>query len=95
VTITTQSQGASGCLFIIAAPSGGSDEPSTRALEREPGISASVSFTTRPPCPGEEDGVHYHFVACRASWLRGEGASRDAHVHGNWVRDRPLAHSSR
>jgi guanylate kinase len=29
---------------------------------RYPTIWLSVSVTTRPPRPGEEDGVHYHFV---------------------------------
>ncbi len=28
----------------------------------DPTIGMSISATTRPPRPGEEDGVHYHFV---------------------------------
>src|SRR5581483_1800073 len=31
-------------------------------LERIPGLELSVSATTRAPRPGEEDGVHYHFL---------------------------------
>jgi guanylate kinase len=31
-------------------------------LERVPGLELSVSATTRGPRPGEEDGVHYHFL---------------------------------
>lgn len=33
-----------------------------RLLEREPDLAWSVSCTTRPPRPGEVDGVDYHFV---------------------------------
>ena len=53
----------SGTLFIVAAPSGAGKTSLTRALlERERGIQLSVSYTSRPPRPGEVDGVHYHFV---------------------------------
>lgn len=87
MTITTQSPGASGCLFVIAAPSGGGKTSLVAALlEREPGIRLSVSYTTRPPRPGEEDGVHYHFVDVpRFMALKDEGEFLEhAHVHGNW-----------
>jgi guanylate kinase len=30
--------------------------------ERFPGLELSISATTRPPRPGEEDGVDYHFL---------------------------------
>jgi guanylate kinase len=54
---------AAGCLFVIAAPSGGGKTSLVNALlAREPGIRLSVSYTTRKPRPGEVDGVHYHFV---------------------------------
>ncbi|MGA9423422.1 MAG: guanylate kinase [Rhodanobacteraceae bacterium] len=54
----------SGTLFIIAAPSGAGKTSLVKALlEREPGISLSVSYTSRLPRPGEIDGVHYHFVS--------------------------------
>lgn len=56
-----------GTLFIVSAPSGGGKTSLTRALV--PHLAAqsipaviSVSYTTRAPRPGEEDGVHYHFV---------------------------------
>jgi guanylate kinase len=53
-----------GTLYIVAAPSGAGKTSLTRALlEREPGISLSVSYTSRPPRPNEVDGVHYHFVS--------------------------------
>jgi guanylate kinase len=87
LTITTRSPGASGCLFVVAAPSGGGKSSMVNALlEREPGIRLSVSYTTRPPRPGESEGNHYHFVDV-AQFLRlkerGEFLEH-AFVHGNW-----------
>lgn len=50
-------------LFVIAAPSGGGKTSLIAALlKRDERVSLSVSHTTRPPRPGEIDGVHYHFV---------------------------------
>ncbi len=88
MTITTrQPPGASGCLFVVAAPSGGGKSSLVNALlEREPGIRLSVSYTTRPPRPGEYDGIHYHFVdepTFLALKARGEFLEH-AFVHGNW-----------
>jgi guanylate kinase len=55
---------ASGTLYIVAAPSGAGKTSLVHALlEREPGISLSVSYTSRLPRPGEIDGRHYHFVS--------------------------------
>ena len=56
-----------GNLYIVSAPSGAGKTSLTRALISklaELGIKAaiSVSYTTRAPRPGEQDGVHYHFV---------------------------------
>jgi guanylate kinase len=87
MTITTQSPGASGCLFVIAAPSGGGKTSLVNALlEGESGIRLSVSYTTRPPRPGEQEGVHYHFVDVpRFMALKDAGEFLEhAHVHGNW-----------
>lgn len=50
-------------LFVVAAPSGGGKTSLINALlDRDRQIKLSVSHTTRPPRPGEVDGVHYHFV---------------------------------
>jgi len=50
-------------LYIVTAPSGAGKTSLVRALlEREHAIRVSVSYTTRPPRPGERDGVDYHFV---------------------------------
>ncbi len=51
-----------GLCLVLAAPSGAGKSALTRALlATEPDLSLSVSITTRPPRPGEIDGVHYHF----------------------------------
>ena len=53
-----------GLLFILSSPSGaGKTTLSRMLLKSDPSIKLSVSVTTRPPRPGEEDGVHYHFVS--------------------------------
>jgi guanylate kinase len=52
-----------GLCLVLCAPSGGGKGAITEALlAREPGLHRSVSVTTRPPRPGEVDGVHYHFI---------------------------------
>ena len=83
----TKAPPASGCLFVLAAPSGGGKTSLVNALlEREPGIRLSVSYTTRSPRPGESDGVHYHFVdeaRFRELETRGEFLEH-ASVHGYW-----------
>jgi guanylate kinase len=58
---------ALGGLFIVSAPSGGGKTSLTRAsLEQlaKAGIPVeiSVSYTTRAPRLGEQEGVHYHFI---------------------------------
>jgi guanylate kinase len=85
--IATKAPPASGCLFVLAAPSGGGKTSLVRALlEREPGIRLSVSYTTRAPRQGEKDGVHYHFVSeAKFAGLKDAGEFLEhAHVHGNW-----------
>ncbi|BAO45229.1 guanylate kinase [Thiolapillus brandeum] len=53
-----------GNLYIVSAPSGAGKTSLLKALlERDHDLKLSVSHTTRSPRPGEEDGVHYHFVS--------------------------------
>ena len=52
-----------GTLFVITAPSGAGKTSLVRALmSHDPGLSHSVSYTTRAPRPGEVAGRDYHFV---------------------------------
>ena len=51
------------CLVIAAAPGGGKTSISRAVLAVEPELSLSISATTRPPRPGEQDGVHYLFTS--------------------------------
>ena len=53
-----------GFLLIISAPSGTGKSTVCRELRgRDASLRYSVSCTTRPPRPGEDDGSHYHFVS--------------------------------
>lgn len=50
-------------MLVLSSPSGaGKTTISRRLLELEPGLSMSVSATTRPKRPGETAGRDYHFV---------------------------------
>lgn len=51
-------------VFVITGPSGVGKGTLIRGLmQRVEGLQLSVSATTRPPRPGERDGVDYHFLA--------------------------------
>jgi len=52
-----------GRLVVLSGPSGVGKDTVLQALTSlEPRLRRSVSCTTRPPRPGETDGVSYHFV---------------------------------
>jgi guanylate kinase len=65
-----------GLLIVISGPSGvGKDTLIKRLLELDRNLRYSVSCTTRPPRPGEVDGVDYSFVSPeRFQQLIDEGA---------------------
>jgi len=53
-----------GKLFIVSAPSGsGKTTLCKKLLKSNLGLASSISATTRPPRPGESDGIDYHFVS--------------------------------
>ena len=75
-----------GILFVVSAPSGAGKTSLCRKMATHfPDLNYSVSYTTRPPRPGEVDGKDYVFVSREAF---GRMAERDefaewAEVHGN------------
>lgn len=75
-----------GLLFVVTAPSGAGKSSLIRAaLAEEPAIRLSVSYTTRAPRAGEQDGREYHFVDAQTfegMVERGEFLE-SAEVHGN------------
>ena len=77
----------SGSLFVVSAPSGAGKSSLVNALlNRDSGISLSISHTTRAPRPGEVNGQHYHFVdvASFQAMQAQDGFLEHAHVHGNY-----------
>ena len=87
--------------MIVTAPSGAGKTSLVRAmLERDSQVRLSVSWTTRAPRPGEQDGRDYHFVDTEtfaAMLARGEFLE-SALVYGNyygtseaWIRERIAA----
>jgi guanylate kinase len=75
----------SGKLFVITAPSGAGKTSLIDAIMRDdPSLKVSVSYTTRAPRRGEQNGVDYHFVddgTFLAMQQRGEFLE-SAEVHG-------------
>ena len=76
-----------GTLYIVSAPSGAGKTSLVRALlARDAGVAVSVSYTTRAPRSGEQEGVDYHFVG-RERFLAMIGAGEfleHAEVFGNY-----------
>ncbi|MBI3940361.1 MAG: guanylate kinase [Acidobacteria bacterium] len=57
------SETGAGNIFVISAPSGsGKTSLANRLISEVPGISFSISYTTRPPRGLEHAGREYHFV---------------------------------
>ncbi|WP_133000496.1 guanylate kinase [Luteimonas arsenica] len=76
-----------GTLFIVAAPSGAGKSSIVNAcLARDRNISLSISFTSRPPRPGERHAEHYHFVddAEFQRMIEAGDFFEYARVHGDW-----------
>lgn len=74
-------------IFIISAPSGAGKTTLRKAtLAAFADMRYSVSFTTRPPRPGEENGRDYVFVTAPEfeAGIRGGRWAEWARVHGNY-----------
>ena len=76
-----------GHLFIISAPSGGGKTTLSKAVvNRFSDIFYSISYTTRSPRDGEQDGVDYYFIQKKDFEKRIENGywAEWAEVHGNY-----------
>lgn len=76
-----------GTLFIVAAPSGAGKSTLVNALlARDPDICLSISYTSRPPRPGENHGEHYHYVdeVEFQRMIANGDFFEHALVHGDW-----------
>ena len=76
-----------GNLIIISSPSGGGKGTLIReVLGMVPHLGYSVSYTTRSPRYGEENGKHYHFVSKEEfeAYKAKGGFLEYAEVHGNF-----------
>ena len=78
---------SSGKLFVISGASGvGKSTVLGKVMEKRSDLKFSVSATTRPPRPGEVDGVNYYFVSqetFQEMISRDEFLEYDAHM-GNF-----------
>ncbi len=76
-----------GRLFVLSAPSGAGKSTLCGLLRaRRPDLRYSISYTTRPPRPGEADGVDYFFID-EAGFTQGIAEGRWvewAQVHGHY-----------
>ena len=76
-----------GSLFMVVAPSGAGKSTLVNALlAQDSSIKLSISCTTRPPRPGEQDGREYHFLSVEeflARKKRGEFLET-AEIYGNY-----------
>ncbi len=74
-----------GRLIVLSAPSGAGKSSLAKALTADLRFGVSVSHTTRAPRPGEQNGVHYHFVDAPtfAHLVEGQAFLEHAEVFGN------------
>ncbi|MBI1891733.1 MAG: guanylate kinase [Burkholderiales bacterium] len=77
----------SGSLFMVVAPSGAGKSTLVNALlAQEPTLKLSISYTTRQPRPGEQDGREYFFIAVPEFLEKRQTGEflESAEVHGNY-----------
>lgn len=76
-----------GLMLVLSSPSGaGKTTLSRLLLAQDSNIQLSISATTRPPRPGEIDGVDYHFISQTEFEYRVQKKDflEHAHVFGNY-----------
>ncbi|MFO0746803.1 MAG: guanylate kinase [Myxococcota bacterium] len=81
---TSPESGAPSLLIVLAGPSGtGKSTLVERVFAGDPRLSFSVSHTTRPPRPGEVEGVSYYYVddATFVAMADAGAFAEWAHVH--------------
>jgi guanylate kinase len=81
------SMSTTGTLYTVSAPSGAGKTSLVNALLQQcQDICVSISHTTRPMRPGEQDGINYHFVdqATFSTMLRGKAFLEHARVFNNY-----------
>jgi len=74
-----------GRIFVLSAPSGAGKSTLAQAvIASTPELVRSVTYTTRPPRPGEVDGGDYHFISHEAFLQRLDAGEmlESATVHG-------------
>lgn len=75
-----------GLLVVISGPAGAGKGTVVHELAKDEQIRVSVSATTRNPRPGEENGVHYHFLSREQflAMIREDGFLEYAEYVGNF-----------
>ena len=68
-----------GLMLVLSSPSGAGKTTLSRMLLEDPAVELSISVTTRPRRPSEQDGAHYHFI---------DGARFDAMVKNGELLER-------
>jgi guanylate kinase len=51
-----------GLMLVLSSPSGAGKTTLSRMLLDDAAVELSISVTTRPQRPAEQDGAHYHFI---------------------------------
>jgi guanylate kinase len=51
-----------GLMLVLSSPSGAGKTTLSRMLLADHAVELSISVTTRPQRPAEQDGAHYHFI---------------------------------
>lgn len=74
-----------GILLVVSGPSGSGKTTLCRKLADSGEAHYSISCTTRPPRPGEENGKDYHFISKEEFYSKLEAGEFLEHavVHGN------------